>query len=41
VYLMAVTVTVLPAQTTLGAQVGSMHLVVLGRVGYGIAPCPN
>jgi len=41
VYVVAVTVTVLRGQNTLGVQVGSMHVVVLGAMVYGFAPCPT
>jgi hypothetical protein len=41
VYLVAVTVTVQRDQSTLGVQVGSMHLVVLDSTVYGFAPCPR
>lgn len=41
VYLVAVTVTVLQGQSTLGIQVGSMHVAVLDATAYGFAPCPS
>ncbi len=40
VYVIAVTVTVQRDATTVGVQIGSMHLVVLDGVVYGFAPCP-
>jgi hypothetical protein len=41
VYVVAVTVTVQRGQSTLGVQVGSMHVVVLDGTAYGFAPCPG
>lgn len=41
VYVVAVTVTVQRGQSTLGTQVGSMHVAVLDGTAYGFAPCPN
>ena len=40
-YVVAVTVTVQRDQSTLGIQVGSMHVVVLDATAYGFAPCPR
>jgi hypothetical protein len=41
VYVIAVTVTVQRDATTVGVQIGSMHLVVLDGAVYGFAPCPE
>lgn len=41
VYVVAVTVTVRQGSTTLGFQIGSMHVVVLDAAVYGFAPCPT
>jgi hypothetical protein len=40
-YLVAVAVTVQRDHVTLGTQIGSMHVAVLGRTVYGFAPCPS
>lgn len=41
IYLVAVAVTVQREHVTLGTQIGSMHVAVLGRTVYGFAPCPG
>jgi hypothetical protein len=40
-YAVAVTVTVRRGESTLGTQIGSMHVVVLDATAYGFAPCPS
>ncbi|MBP2475868.1 hypothetical protein JOF53_004740 [Crossiella equi] len=41
VYVVAVSVTARRADTTVGNQVGSQHVVVLDSTTYGFAPCPR
>lgn len=41
VYVVAVTATVQRNRTTLGVQIGSVHVVVLDDTAYGFAPCPS
>jgi hypothetical protein len=41
VFVIGVTATVQREQTTLGTQIGSMHVVVFDGMAYGIAPCPT
>jgi len=41
VYVVAVLATVREGETTVGTQVGSMHVVVLDAAAYGFAPCPS
>lgn len=41
IYAVAVTVTVTRDKTTLGTQVGSMHVVILDGAAFGFAPCPT
>ena len=41
VYVIAVTATVQRGDSTLGVQIGSIHLVVLDGMAYGFAPCPG
>ncbi|MFB9905081.1 hypothetical protein [Allokutzneria oryzae] len=41
VYAIAVSVSARRAQTTVGNQIGSQHVVVLNGMAYGFAPCMN
>lgn len=40
VYVIAATVTVRSDDGVLGSQIGTLHVVILGGIAYGFAPCP-